>query len=37
MDFTIEKMKDKDWPAVKAIYQEGIATGHATFEADAPD
>ncbi|MEJ2703078.1 MAG: GNAT family N-acetyltransferase [Sedimentisphaerales bacterium] len=37
MDFTIEKMKDEDWPAVKAIYEEGIATGNATFEADAPD
>jgi L-amino acid N-acyltransferase YncA len=37
MDFTIEKMKDEDWLAVKAIYKEGIATGNATFEADAPD
>jgi phosphinothricin acetyltransferase len=25
-----------DWPAVKAIYEQGIATGHATFEAAAP-
>ncbi|MDB6128652.1 MAG: GCN5-related N-acetyltransferase [Verrucomicrobia bacterium] len=25
------------WPAVKAIYQEGIATGHATFAGTAPD
>ena len=37
MDFTIEKMKDDDWPAVKSIYQEGIATGNATFEAESPD
>ncbi len=37
MNFTIEKMKDRDWPAVKSIYEEGIATGDATFEADAPD
>jgi L-amino acid N-acyltransferase YncA len=37
MDFIIEKMKNKDWPSVKIIYEEGIATGDATFEADAPD
>jgi L-amino acid N-acyltransferase YncA len=37
MNFTIEKMKDADWPIVKLIYQEGIATGDATFETEAPD
>ena len=37
MKFTIEKMKDEDWPAVKEIYQEGINTGNATFESKAPD
>lgn len=26
-----------DWPAVRAIYLEGIATGQATFETEAPD
>ena len=26
-----------DWPAVRAIYEEGIATGNATFETAAPD
>jgi L-amino acid N-acyltransferase YncA len=26
-----------DWPAVRTIYEEGIATGHATFETEAPD
>jgi L-amino acid N-acyltransferase YncA len=26
----------KDWPAVKAIFEEGIATGQATFETEAP-
>jgi L-amino acid N-acyltransferase YncA len=36
MDFTVERMKDEDWGAVQAIYREGIATGNATFEADAP-
>ncbi|MEK9506209.1 GNAT family N-acetyltransferase [Gaopeijia maritima] len=25
------------WPAVRAIYLEGIATGHATFETKAPE
>src|SRR4051794_14057549 len=25
-----------EWPAVRAIYLEGVATGQATFEADAP-
>lgn len=29
-------MRPKDWSAVKAIYLEGIATGHATFETEAP-
>ncbi|GAB2798111.1 phosphinothricin acetyltransferase [Hymenobacter luteus] len=24
------------WPAVKAIYEQGIATGNATFQTDAP-
>ena len=26
-----------DWPAVRAIYEEGIATGNATFETVAPE
>ena len=34
---TIRPMRDGDWPAVQRIYREGIATGHATFEAEAPD
>ena len=25
-----------DWPAVEAIYRQGIATGNATFEAEPP-
>jgi phosphinothricin acetyltransferase len=25
-----------DWPAVRAIYEEGIATGNATFEQEPP-
>jgi L-amino acid N-acyltransferase YncA len=34
---TIRPMLDGDWPAVQRIYREGIATGHATFESEAPD
>jgi L-amino acid N-acyltransferase YncA len=30
-------MQPEDWPAVRAIYLEGIATGHATFEQTAPE
>jgi phosphinothricin acetyltransferase len=30
-------MRQTDWPEVQRIYREGIATGHATFEAEAPD
>jgi L-amino acid N-acyltransferase YncA len=34
---TIRSMGEDDWPAVQGIYREGIATGHATFEAEVPD
>jgi L-amino acid N-acyltransferase YncA len=34
--FTIELMRAGDWPVVRAIYLEGIATGEATFETQAP-
>ncbi len=37
MNFTLEKMKSADWNAVRAIYEEGIATGHATFETEVPE
>ncbi|WP_445156203.1 GNAT family N-acetyltransferase [Arthrobacter sp. Hor0625] len=30
-------MREADWPAVRQIYREGIATGQATFEVEAPD
>ena len=33
---TIRPMRDDDWPAVRAIYEAGIATGNATFETTAP-
>lgn len=32
----IEKMRPCDWEEVREIYLEGIATGHATFQKDAP-
>jgi L-amino acid N-acyltransferase YncA len=32
----IDPMTREDWPAVCAIYEAGIATGHATFESSAP-
>lgn len=34
--FKIEKMSASDWPQVRSIYLAGIATGNASFEADAP-
>ena len=30
-------MRPEHWPAVRAIYLEGIATGNATFEQTAPE
>lgn len=33
----INPMAVADWPAVRAIYAEGIATGHATFETTVPE
>lgn len=29
-------MRTDDWPAVKAIYEQGIATRNATFDTEAP-
>ena len=33
----VRPMRPDDWPAVRRIYAEGIATGLATFETAAPD
>ena len=33
----IEKMKQESWPLVQRIYNAGIATGHATFQTEAPE
>jgi L-amino acid N-acyltransferase YncA len=37
MDFIIESIMPQDWESVRSIYLEGIATGQATFETEAPD
>jgi L-amino acid N-acyltransferase YncA len=37
MEYLIDIMKQEDWEQVRAIYIEGIRTGNATFESDAPD
>ncbi|MBS1510927.1 MAG: N-acetyltransferase [Bacteroidetes bacterium] len=30
-------MQPEHWPSVKKIYEEGIATGNATFQTEAPE
>lgn len=37
MNFRIDAMQMSDWGYVRSIYIEGIETGNATFETDAPD
>jgi L-amino acid N-acyltransferase YncA len=32
----LRELRAEDWPAVKAIYEQGIAGGNATFETEAP-
>jgi L-amino acid N-acyltransferase YncA len=34
---TVRPLVSDDWPSVRRIYEEGIATGNATFEAEAPE
>lgn len=36
MSLSIEPLTAADWPAVRAIYLDGIATGNATFAQTAP-
>lgn len=36
-ELAIRPMQAADWPSVRAIYLEGIATGNATFAQTAPD
>lgn len=35
-EVVIDAMRPNDWPAVEAIYREGITTGLATFETETP-
>ena len=37
VNYIIDSMNPEDWEAVRQIYQEGIATGNATIETQAPD
>ena len=32
----VRPMRDEDWPGVRSVYLQGIATGNATFETEAP-
>ncbi|MBV8856116.1 MAG: N-acetyltransferase [Acidobacteria bacterium] len=36
MTIAVEKMLPEHWPGVRAVYEEGLATGDATFETEAP-
>ncbi|MDQ3817437.1 MAG: N-acetyltransferase family protein [Acidobacteriota bacterium] len=36
MEYAIDTMKPSDWGEVRSIYFEGIGTGEATFETEAP-
>jgi len=35
-DLEVRAFRDDDWPQVRVIYAEGIATGNATFETEVP-
>lgn len=37
MSVRIQPMTESDWPLVRGIYREGLATGLATFETDVPE
>lgn len=37
MTIRVRALEPADWDAVQTVYREGIATGHATFEAEPPD
>ena len=37
MGIEIASMQKKNWGVILDIYTEGIATGNATFETEAPD
>jgi phosphinothricin acetyltransferase len=33
---SVREMSAEDWPAVRGIFEDGIASGNATFETEAP-
>ncbi|OQO92182.1 ArsR family transcriptional regulator [Saccharomonospora piscinae] len=35
-DVEVRALRDDDWPAVRRVYGEGLATGIATFETEVP-
>jgi phosphinothricin acetyltransferase len=37
MNVRIVPLAVEQWPEVSAIYADGIASGHATFESEPPD
>lgn len=37
MMFAVEEMRAGHWPEARAVYLEGVRTGHATFETAAPE
>jgi L-amino acid N-acyltransferase YncA len=37
MGVAIRELTQADWPQVQRIYEEGIATGNATFDTEAPE
>ena len=37
VDFDVRAIRSEDWPAIRDIYSEGIATSNATFETATPD
>jgi L-amino acid N-acyltransferase YncA len=37
IDLDLRPMQSDDWPAIRNIYSEGIATGNATFETETPE
>jgi L-amino acid N-acyltransferase YncA len=37
LNWIVRDLDETDWPVVAAIFEEGIATGLATFETAAPD
>jgi phosphinothricin acetyltransferase len=36
MEIQIDSLRESDWERVRTIYLEGLATGQASFETDAP-